>query len=61
MIVLVAALIGALVGGFTAKRRGGNRMDIAQYAAGYGMAFVVVGLIATVVLIGSFPNVHPLL
>jgi hypothetical protein len=50
MIVLVAALIGALVGGLTSKRRDGNRMDIAQYAAGYGMAFVVVGLIATVVL-----------
>jgi|TARA_B110000908_G_scaffold84512_1_gene100939 hypothetical protein len=50
MIVLVAALIGAILGGITAKRRGGNGLDIAQYAAGYAMAFVVVALIATVVL-----------
>jgi hypothetical protein len=50
MIVLVAALIGAIVGGITAKRRGGNKLDIAQYATGYAMAFIVVGLIATVVI-----------
>ena len=50
MIVIVAALIGAIFGGITAKRRGGNKLDIAQYSTGFGMAFVVVGLIATVVL-----------
>jgi hypothetical protein len=50
MIVIVAAFIGAIVGGITAKRRSGNALDIAQYAAGYAMAFVVVGLIATVVI-----------
>lgn len=50
MIVLMAALIGAILGGIAAKRRGGNGLDIAQYAAGYAMAFVVVGLIATVVI-----------
>ena len=50
MIVLVAALIGAILGGITAKRRGGNKLDIAQHAAGFAMALVVVGLIATVVL-----------
>ncbi|WP_299374435.1 apolipoprotein acyltransferase [uncultured Tateyamaria sp.] len=50
MIVLVAALTGALIGGYTARKRGGNRLDMAQYAAGYALAFVVVGLIATVLL-----------
>ena len=50
MIVIVAAFIGAIVGGITANRRGGNKLDIAQYATGFGLAFVVVGLIATVVL-----------
>jgi len=50
MITLVFALVGALVGGFTAKKRGGNRLDIAQYAAGYGMAFAVVGLFVAVFL-----------
>ena len=50
MIVIVAALIGAIFGGITAKRRGGNKLDIAQYATGFAMAFVVAGLISTVVL-----------
>ena len=50
MIVIFLALAGALIGGFTAKKRGGNRKDIAQYAAGYAAAFTVVGMIATVVL-----------
>ncbi|WP_394402839.1 MULTISPECIES: apolipoprotein acyltransferase [unclassified Sulfitobacter] len=44
------ALIGAIIGGLTARKRGGNRKDIAQYAAGYGMAFLIVGMIATVLL-----------
>lgn len=50
MIVIAAALIGAILGAFTAIRRKGNGLDIAQYAAGYAMAFVVVALIATVVI-----------
>ena len=50
MIVIAAALLGALIGGRTARKRGGNRLDIAQYAAGYAMAFIVVGLIATVII-----------
>ena len=50
MIVLIAALLGALIGGFTARKRGGNRLDILQYAAGYALAFVIVGMIATVLI-----------
>ena len=50
MIVIVLAIVGGCIGGFTAKKRGGNRKDIAQYAAGYGLAFIVVGMIATVTL-----------
>ena len=50
MIVIVAALLGAIIGGMTARKRGGNRLDIAQYAAGHALAFTVVGLIATVVI-----------
>lgn len=50
MIVIVAALLGAAIGGMTARKRGGNKLDIAQYAAGYALAFVIVGLIATVVI-----------
>ncbi|MEO0402709.1 MAG: apolipoprotein acyltransferase [Pseudomonadota bacterium] len=50
MIVILAAILGAIIGGYTARKRGGNRLDMAQYAAGYALAFVVVGLIATVLL-----------
>ncbi len=50
MIVLVLAICGALLGGFTARKRKGNRKDIAQYAAGYAMAFIIVGMILTVIL-----------
>lgn len=50
MIVIAAAIIGALIGGFTARKRKGNKLDIAQYAAGYALAFVIVGMIATVVI-----------
>ncbi|MFG6582616.1 apolipoprotein acyltransferase [Sulfitobacter sp. 1A12779] len=50
MIALGLALIGAIIGGLTARKRGGNHKDIAQYAAGYGMAFLIVGMIATVLL-----------
>ncbi|WP_121629655.1 apolipoprotein acyltransferase [Tropicibacter alexandrii] len=50
MIVLTAALIGALLGGFNAKRRKGNGLDIAQYAAVYAIAFALLGLFATIIL-----------
>ena len=50
MIVIAAAIIGALIGGFTARKRGGNRLDIAQYAAGYALAFIIVGMIATLLI-----------
>ena len=50
MIVIAATLIGAFTGGYTARKRGGNALDMAQYAAGYGLAFLIVGLIATLLI-----------
>lgn len=50
MIVILLAVIGAFIGGLTARKRNGNRKDIAQYAAGFAMAFIIVGMILTVVL-----------
>lgn len=49
-LVLGAALLGAAIGGFTAKKRGGRPLDIAQYAAGFGIAFALLGVIATITL-----------
>lgn len=50
MIYIVFAILGAIIGGLTARKRGGNRADIAQYAAGYGIAFALLGLVLTVLL-----------
>jgi cytochrome c biogenesis protein CcdA len=48
MIVIGGIVLGILIGAYTAKKNGGGRLDMAQYAAGYGIAFALVGLIATI-------------
>lgn len=50
MIILAFAILGALIGGYTARSRGGKRLDIAQYAASYSLAFAIIGLFVTVFL-----------
>ena len=50
MIALAAGLIGAVTGALTAKRRNGSAADIAQYAAGYGIAFAIVGVFGALLL-----------
>ncbi|MDH3264391.1 MAG: hypothetical protein OEM24_10365 [Paracoccaceae bacterium] len=50
MIVIVAFLLGVLWGGFLARRRQGSRLDIAQYAVAFGIAFAIAGLILTVII-----------
>ncbi len=50
MLILISALSGAAIGGMTAYKRKGNKLDVAQYAAGYAMAFTVVSMILAVIL-----------
>lgn len=50
MIVLVAILLGALWGVRQARVQKGNRLDMAQYAAGYGIAAGLVTWIALIVI-----------
>ncbi|MEQ6247874.1 apolipoprotein acyltransferase [Sulfitobacter sp. HNIBRBA3233] len=50
MIVIGLAILGAIIGGLTARKRRGNRKDIAQYAAGYALAFAILGMFATVII-----------
>ncbi len=50
MLVFGGMLIGAVLGGMTARRRGGKPLDIAQYAAGYGILFAVIGVALTVAI-----------
>jgi len=51
MILFFSATFGAILGGFTAKRRGGTRLDIAQYATGYAIAFAIIGLFVTLAIL----------
>ncbi|MBB3994599.1 heme A synthase [Sulfitobacter undariae] len=50
MIVIGLVIVGVILGGMTAKKHKGNRKDIAQYATGYGMAFLILGLLLTVII-----------
>ena len=50
MIVIAGFLGGALWGAYLARSREGTRADMAQYAAGFGIAFGLLGLFATIFL-----------
>lgn len=50
MIIAAGLLSGVLTGALTAKRRGGKPLDMMQYAAGYGIAFMLVGVFITIIL-----------
>ncbi|UXX83436.1 hypothetical protein [Roseovarius pelagicus] len=50
MIILIAALIGAALGAYQARRRKGRTADILQYAAVYALIFALAGLFATILL-----------
>ncbi|MCK0143543.1 hypothetical protein [Aliiroseovarius sp. F20344] len=47
MVVIVALVLGAVFGVLRAKKRGGNRLDMAQYGAvyGIGLALIVIFLV----------------
>ncbi len=48
MIVLAGLAFGALFGAMLAKKRGGKGLDMAQYAAGFGIAFGLLGMFLTI-------------
>ncbi|WCR12340.1 hypothetical protein JHW45_08540 [Paracoccus stylophorae] len=50
MIVIASLVIGALLGWRRAGQLGGNTRDRLQYAAGFALAFSVIGLFLTVLL-----------
>ena len=50
MIVLAGALAGAGYGAWLARRRKGTGADIAQYAAGFAIAFALLGFLLTLAL-----------
>ncbi|WP_415183234.1 hypothetical protein [Phaeovulum sp.] len=50
MIVILAVVIGGLVGFRRARMRGGNGFDLAQYTAVHAIAFGLMGLFATLII-----------
>ncbi len=48
MVVIAGLILGAILGGLTAARRGGKRLDILQYAAVFGIAFCILGVFLTI-------------
>ena len=50
MAPLIGMLIGALLGAVVAKRKGGNRLDMAQYAGGFAIIFGLIGLFVAIYL-----------
>jgi len=50
MIVIGGAILGTLIGALTARKRGGKAADMAQYAAGYGIALTLLGVFITIFL-----------
>ncbi|WP_169794823.1 hypothetical protein [Ruegeria profundi] len=51
VVVLGMAILGAILGAITARKRKGSGADIAQYAAGYGIAFALLGLVLSLLLV----------
>ncbi|WP_204318730.1 hypothetical protein [Pseudooceanicola aestuarii] len=49
MFVVIAAILGAVFGGWRARARGGRRADILQYAAGHAILFALAGLFLTLI------------
>ena len=49
MIILAGILLGAVWGGVYSRRKGGTRLDVAQYAAVWG---IIGGLLFTFLAVG---------
>jgi hypothetical protein len=50
MIVIAAALIGAVLGWRRAAQLGGNRRDRAQYAIVFALGMTMIGVFATLII-----------
>ena len=49
ILVVGLALVGAISGAMIARKRNGSKADMAQYAAGYGIAFALAGLVLSLI------------
>jgi heme A synthase len=51
---LAGMLFGAIVGAWRAKSRGGNRLDMLQWAAAFATIFALIGLFALIFVERSY-------
>lgn len=49
MIVALVTLLGAALGVISARRRGGEPLDMAQYGAAYGIVFGLLAFAASLI------------
>lgn len=54
MIAIVIGILGVIVGMLTARKRGGNRKDMAQFGFGYGAAFFLLSYLVLLILNAIF-------
>jgi cytochrome c biogenesis protein CcdA len=54
MIVIFSTLFGALLGAQRARRHGGGKLDMAQWAAGFAIPFALIGLFVTIMIERAF-------
>jgi hypothetical protein len=50
MFVIGGLILGAVTGGWTARRRGGKSADVALWAAVWAILFAILGLFLTLAL-----------
>ncbi len=50
MFVIISVILGVLYGAFIAKKKGGTRLDMAQYAGTYAILFGIIGLFLMVAI-----------
>jgi hypothetical protein len=50
MIVIAGLVLGAVFGAASAAKGGGKRLDMLQYAAAYGIAFGLLGVVLTIII-----------
>ena len=50
MIYIILGIVGAVMGGTTARKRGGNRKDMAQYAAVFAIILTLGVLILSLIV-----------
>lgn len=48
MVIIAGIIIGALIGAFNARKRGGTGLDLAQYAAVGALIGAILGMFASI-------------